>query len=179
VTPEEAKTSTQSSVDSTLESKVITTTIGTKVVTLTPPVVQSTLSENLTIEVTSSEEDASSEKFEETTVNPTSTEDSGEQIGVGEDLETEFPQTSSEEVEEIEEEATERTTTEYPETMEPFHINLTSPQTGNDSINSLNNFHSCMSVLTVSNSKLLWENFPIWFFGHKNFVEKFPRNLLT
>jgi hypothetical protein len=24
--------------------------------------------------------------------------------------------------------------------VEPFHINLTSPQTGNDSINSLNNF---------------------------------------
>jgi hypothetical protein len=127
-------------VDSTLESKVITSTIGTKVVTLSPPVVQSTLSENLTIEVSSSEEDASSEKFEETTLNPTSTEDSEEQITVGEDLETEFPQTSSEEVEEIEEEATERTTTEYPETVEPFHINLTSPQTGNDSINSLNNF---------------------------------------
>jgi hypothetical protein len=142
VTPEEVKTSTQVSVDTTLESKVITTTLGTKVVTLTPPVVHSTLSENLTIEVTSSEEDLSTEKIEETTLNQNSVEEqSEEQIKVGEDPETEIPENSSEEIEESEEEATERMTTEYPETTETLNVNLTSPQMGNDSINSINNFH--------------------------------------
>lgn len=110
--------------------------------TLTPPVVQSTLSDNLTLEVSSSEEDLSTEKIEETTVNQNSIEESEEQITVGEDPETEIPQTSSEEDEEIEEEeATERMTTEYPETVEPLTVNLTSPQMGNDSINSINNLH--------------------------------------
>lgn len=136
VTPEEAKTSTASSVDSTLESKVVTTTLGTKVVTLMPPIVQSTLSENLTIEVSSSEEAT------DTTLNPTSTEESEEQITVGEEID-EFTQSSSEETEEaeeIEDGVTERMTTEYPETIEPFNVNFTEPQLGNDRINSSNNF---------------------------------------
>ena len=143
VTPEEAKTSTQSSVDATLESKVVTTTLGTKVVTLTPPIEYSTLSEILTTEDSLSEEYFSTNKFRETTLNPASSEDSGEQITVGEDIDdnlSEFPQTSSEEIEEIEDEATERTTTDYPETEEPFNVNLTTSQMGNNNNNSLNNF---------------------------------------
>jgi hypothetical protein len=137
VTPSEYKASTPSSVDTTLESKITATT---------PLIALSTLSENLTMEVTSSEEIESTEKFRITTLNPSSDEELGEQITVGEDIDdidditTEFPETSSEEIDSDEDETTDRITTEYPETVEPFNVNLTTSQLGNNKINSLLNY---------------------------------------
>lgn len=133
VTPDEFKTSTQSSVDTTLESKFVSST---------PLIALSTLSDNLTIEVTSSEE-VSTDRLRETTLNPSSNEESGEEVTDPEIVPTiSYPEenNSSEEVGsgEEEEEATERFTTEYFETEEPFNVNLTTSQLGNKKIiNSL------------------------------------------
>lgn len=104
-------------------------------ITTTPSIALSTLSENLTIEVTSSEENVSTEKFRETTLNPSSNEESGEQITVGEEIDETISEpagNSSEEVESGEEETTEKMTTEYFETMEPLNVNLTTSQLGNN-----------------------------------------------
>jgi hypothetical protein len=140
VTPSEAKTSTQSSIDTTLETKIVSTTPQLALST-TPLLALSTLSENLTIEVTSSEENVSTEKFRETTLNPSSIEESEEEtITIGEDNEDiiSFPGNSSEELESGEEETTEgMLTTEFSETMEPFNVNLTTSKLGNNNINSL------------------------------------------
>lgn len=116
------------------------TTLETKIIATTPSIALSILSDNLTIEVTSSEENVSTEIFRETTLNPSSNEESEEQITVGEDFEdlfTTFPDDLSEENGSGEEETTEGMTTEYPETVEPFNVNLTTSQLGNKTINSL------------------------------------------
>lgn len=119
VTPSEAKTSTQSSVDTTqTENKLAST----------PLIPLATLSDNVTSEIVL-EETFSTEKFRETTFEPMSSEeqeDSSEYIGV--------TGTSSEDPFESEEDGT---TTDNLET-ETININLTSSNLtliGNDSNN--------------------------------------------
>lgn len=109
VSPSEAKTTTQSSLD---------TTFDTKTVPATPLITLSTLSDNITNEITLGEEEMTTDKYKETTLQPTSseeTEDSSEFIGV--------TGTSSEETLESEEEEEAATTVAD---IEPINFNLTS-----------------------------------------------------
>lgn len=100
VTPSDAKTSTESTLDTTVEVK----TFSSSPVTLSP---------NLTIEVTSSEETVSTEKLGDTTLEPTSGEEIDDSTEYG--TSSEYPESGEED----------ETTTETAET-EPININLTS-----------------------------------------------------
>jgi hypothetical protein len=121
VTPDEAKTSTPSTVEPKIEST-------------TPSLTLSTLSENITNEVTSSEEISPTEKIRETTIEPTSSEEEEEEGEGEEESSAEYigvnTSTESEEDE---------TTTETSET-ESINVNLTSStltQFGNHTNQSL------------------------------------------
>ena len=122
VTPSDVKASTQLTLNTTLETKIISST---------PLITLSTTSDNITNEVEHSEETAATDKISETTLEPTSSEeqeDSSEYIGVT-GSSSEYP---------FESEEDETTTIEPDETT----YNITSPiltQPGNKFItNSIN-----------------------------------------
>lgn len=109
VSPSEATTTTQSSLDTTHDTKTVSVTA-----LMTFP----TLSDNITNEIVSGEEVMTTDKYQETTLEPTSSEEmdgSSEYIGV--------TGTSSEEILGSEEEGEASTTVAD---IKPININLTS-----------------------------------------------------